>query len=78
MDPRPDDIRTQIVTTRASLGRHLDELGARIDLTKERVKTNAQLYGGIGAIVAGLAGIVMFRPRRPVTRRVAHPFRAAL
>jgi hypothetical protein len=77
MDPAPDVLRTQIASTRASLDRHLDELGTRIDVTKERVKTSAQLWGGIGAVAAGLVGMVMFWPRKIERRRVAHPFRRA-
>lgn len=77
MDPRPDDLRTQIASTRAALDYHLDELGTQIDVTKERVKTKAQLWGGVSAVAAGLFGIVVFWPRRVVRRRVAQPFRGA-
>jgi hypothetical protein len=41
------------------------------------VKANAQWWGGIGAVAAGLVGTVMFWPRRIERRRVAQPFRAA-
>jgi hypothetical protein len=78
MDPRPDDIRTQIEGTRAELDRDLDRLGARIDRTKERMKLQAQWWGGISAIAAGALGMVMFWPRRVVRRRVAQPFRGAI
>jgi len=76
MDSRPDDLRSQIECTRASLDRHLTELGTRIDITKERVKANAQLWGAVSAVAAGLIGIVMFRPRRAPSRRVVHPVAA--
>jgi hypothetical protein len=76
MDPRPDVLRAQIETTRASLDRHLDELGTRIDITKERVKSNVQLWGAVSAVAAGVLGIVMFRPRRQAPRRVVHPVAA--
>jgi hypothetical protein len=77
MDSGPDVIRAQIETTRASLDRHLDELGTQIDNTKERVKTNAQYWGGIGAVVAGVMGAVMFWPRRQPRRRVLRSFQRA-
>jgi hypothetical protein len=77
MDPRPDVIRTQIETTRASLDRHLDELGTQIHLTRDRVASNAQYWGGIGAVAAGVMGAVVFWPRRPPGRRVLKSFRAA-
>jgi hypothetical protein len=77
MDPRPDDLRAQIASTRASLDHHLDELGTRIDVTKERVKSNAQLWGAVSAVAAGVAGIAMFWPRRAAGRRVVHPVSAA-
>jgi hypothetical protein len=78
MDTRPDVLRAQIDGTRASLDRHLDELGTQIDATKERVKAGAQWWGGIGAIAAGALGVLMFWPRRAAHRRVARPFRAAV
>jgi hypothetical protein len=78
MDPRPDVLRAQIATTRESLDRHLDELGTQIDITKERVKANAQLWGGISAVAAGVVGAVVLWPRRVERRRVAQPFRAAM
>jgi hypothetical protein len=77
MDSRPDYLRSQIDTTRAALDRHLNELGTRIDITKERVKANAQVWGAVSAVAAGVIGIVMFRPRRRVPRRVVHPLSAA-
>ena len=77
MDPNPVVLRAQIDTTRATLDRHLDQLGTQIDITKERVKANAQWWGGISAVAAGLAGVAMFWPRRIARRRVAQPFRAA-
>jgi hypothetical protein len=73
MDPRPDDIRAQIAGTRASLGRHLDELGAEIDERKARAKqrliSGAQYWGAVSAVVFGLLGAVILRPRRTVRRR---------
>ena len=63
MDTRPDVLRAQISGTRASLNRHLDELGVQIDVTKERLKASAQWWGGVSAIAAGVLGIVMFWPR---------------
>ena len=78
MDTRPDVLRTQISGTRASLGRHLDELGAQFDVTKDRVKASAQWWGGVSAVAAGVAGVLMFWPRRVTRRRVAQPFRAAV
>jgi hypothetical protein len=77
MDSRPDVIRAQIATTRASLDRHLDQLGTQVDVTKERVKNNAQYWGGIGAVAAGLMGAVVFWPRRPQRRRVLRSFQRA-
>lgn len=78
MDTRPDVLRAQISGTRASLDRHLTELGTQIDVTKERVKANAQWWGGISAVAAGAAGVLMFWPRRVARRRVAQPLRAAV
>ncbi len=63
MDSAPDDIRAQITATRASLDRHLDQLGTQIDVTKERAVANAQYWGGVGAVAAGLVGAVIFWPR---------------
>jgi hypothetical protein len=77
MDPRPDDLRAQIASTRASLDRHLDELGTQFGVTKERVKANAQWWGGISAVATGALGVVVFWPRHAARRRVAQPFRAA-
>jgi len=78
MDTQPDVLRAQINGTRASLDRHLDELGAQIDVTKERVKASAQWWGGVSAVAAGVAGVLMFWPRRVARRRVAQPVRAAV
>jgi len=78
MDPRPDVIRSQIEDTRATLDRDLDRLGTRLDRTKERVKLQAQWWGGVSAVAAGALGIVMFWPRRIARRRVAQPFRGAI
>ena len=78
MDPRPDDIRAQIAATRASLDRHLGELGTQVDVTKERVANNAQYWGGISAVVAGVVGAVVMWPRRAPRRRVLHSFQRAL
>jgi hypothetical protein len=77
MDPRPDDIRSQIAATRASLDRHLDELGTKVDVTKERVATNAQYWGGISAVVAGVVGAAVLWPRRAPRRRVLRSFQRA-
>jgi Protein of unknown function (DUF3618) len=72
MDSTPDDIRAQIASTRASLDRHLDELETQVDLTKERVKdtvvNNAQYWGGIGAVAAGVLGAIALWPRRRARR----------
>lgn len=78
MDSRPDELRTQIASTRAALDYHLDELGTQIDVTKDRVKTQAQFWGGISAVAAGVLGLIAFWPRRVVRRRVAQPFRGAV
>ena len=71
MDSAPDDIRAQITATRASLDRHLDQLGAQIDVTKERAVANAQYWGGVGAVAAGLVGAVIFWPRNGSRHRFA-------
>ncbi|HKB12403.1 MAG TPA: hypothetical protein VKD69_17195 [Vicinamibacterales bacterium] len=63
--------------TRASLDRHLGQLGTQIDETRDRVATKAQYYGGIGAVAAGLLGAVAFWPRRPARRRVLRSFQRA-
>jgi len=77
MDPGPDVIRGQIETTRASLDRHLDQLGTQIDLTRQRVASNVQYWGGIGAVAAGVVGAMVFWPRRVPRRRVLHSFQRA-
>ena len=77
MDSRPDDIRAQIAATRASLDRHLGELGTQVDVTKERVANNAQYWGGISAVVAGVVGAVVMWPRRAPRRRVLRSFQRA-
>jgi len=77
MDSTPDHIRARIARTRASLDRHLGELGTQVDVTKERVANNAQYWGGIGAVVAGVIGAVMFWPRHAQRRRVLHSFQKA-
>jgi hypothetical protein len=77
----PDVIRAQIEGTRASLDRHLDELGAEVDATKARVKdrvaSGAQYWGGISAVAAGLLGAVVLWPRRRPRRRVLRSFQRA-
>ena len=78
MDSTPDHIRAQIAATRASLDRHLGELGTQVDVTKERVANNAQYWGGISAVVAGLVGAVVLWPRRAPRRRVLHSFQRAM
>jgi hypothetical protein len=78
MDSTPDDIRAQIAATRASLDRHLGELGTQVDVTKERVANNAQYWGGVSAIVAGLVGAVVLWPRRAPRRRVLRSFQKAM
>jgi len=78
MDPRPDLIRAQITATRAELDHHLDELGTEIDVTKERVKANAQYWGGVGAVAAGLVGAVIFWPRRREPRRRLHQLQSSV
>jgi Protein of unknown function (DUF3618) len=77
MDSTPDDIRSRIAATRASLDRHLGELGTQVDVTKDRVATNAQYWGGITAVVAGMVGAVVMWPRRAPRRRVLHSFQGA-
>jgi hypothetical protein len=77
MDSTPDHIRARIAETRASLDRHLGELGTQVDVTKERVATNAQYWGGIGAVVAGVVGAVAMWPRRAQRRRVLRSFQRA-
>ena len=77
MDSTPDHIRAQIASTRASLDRHLGELGVQVDVTKERVANNAQYWGGITAVVAGVVGAVVMWPRRAPRRRVLHSFQRA-
>jgi len=78
MDSTPDHIRAQIAATRASLDRHLGELGTQVDVTKERVANNAQYWGGISAVVAGLVGAVVLWPRRAPRRRVLRSFQRAI
>lgn len=78
MDSTPDHIRAQIAATRASLDRHLSELGTQVDVTKERVANNAQYWGGISAVVAGVVGAVVMWPRRAHRRRVLHSFQRAM
>ena len=79
MDPRPDDIRAQIAATRASLDRHLGELGTQVDVTKARMANNAQYWGGISAVVAGVVGALVLWPRRAAPRRrVLHSFQKAM
>lgn len=78
MDSTPDHIRAQIAATRASLDRHLGELGTQVDVTKERMANNAQYWGGISAVVAGVVGAVVLWPRRAPRRRVLHSFQRAM
>jgi hypothetical protein len=78
MDSTPADIRAQISATRASLDRHLGELGTQVDITKDRVANNAQYWGGISAVVAGVVGAVVLWPRRAPRRRVLHSFQKAM
>jgi Protein of unknown function (DUF3618) len=78
MDSTPDDIRAQIAATRASLDRHLGELGTQVDVTRERVANNAQYWGGISAVVAGVVGAVVLWPRRAPRRRVLRSFQKAM
>jgi hypothetical protein len=49
-----------------------------VDVTKERVASNAQYWGGIGAVVAGVVGAVVMWPRRAPRRRVLHSFQKAM
>jgi hypothetical protein len=77
MDSTPDDIRARIAATRASLDRHLGELGTQVDDTKDRVASNAQYWGGIGAVVAGVVGAMAMWPRRAQRRRVLRSFQRA-
>jgi hypothetical protein len=81
MDPGPNVIRSQIASTRESLGRHLDELGSQIDDTKTRVKekvtSSAQYWGAMSAVALGLIGAVAFWPRRVRRRRVLRSFQRA-
>ena len=78
MDSTPDHIRARIAATRASLDRHLGELGTQVDVTKERVANNAQYWGGISAVVAGVVGAVVMWPRRAPRRRVLPSFQRPL
>jgi hypothetical protein len=64
MDERPDVIEDQIEHTRDRLDRDLDRLDVQISRTKERVKAQAQWWGGISAVAAGALGAVAFWPRR--------------
>jgi hypothetical protein len=64
MDERPDVIEDQIEHTRDRLDRDLDRLDVQISRTRERVKAQAQWWGGIGAVAAGALGAVAFWPRR--------------
>jgi len=41
------------------------------------VATNAQYWGGIGAVVAGVVGAVAMWPRRAQRRRVLRSFQRA-
>jgi hypothetical protein len=64
MAETPDDIRTQIAQTRARLDNHLETLGAQVEAKKEQLAISAQKWGGIAAVTAGAAGVLMFWPRR--------------
>jgi hypothetical protein len=64
MDERPDVVEHQIEQTRARLDRDLDRLDAQVAVTKERMKAQAQYWGGIGAIAAGSIGALALWPRR--------------
>ena len=64
MDERPDVIEHQIAETRERLDRHLDTLDVQMTRTKERLKAQAQWWGGMSAVAAGTLGALVFWPRR--------------
>jgi hypothetical protein len=64
MDETPHGIREQIEHTRASLDRHLDELGAHVRVGRERLVAGTQWWMGLSAVAAGALGIVWFWPRQ--------------
>jgi len=68
MAETPDSIRTQISSTRSRLDRDLDRLSDQVEVKKDEVTRLAQWWGGLSAVVAGAAGILMFWPRRPRAR----------
>jgi hypothetical protein len=64
MDERPDVIEDQIEATRARLDRDLDRLDSNVAVAKERMKAQAQYWGGVGAVAVGAVGALAFWPRR--------------
>jgi hypothetical protein len=64
MDERPDVIEREIERTRERLDRDLDRLDTQVEITKERVKAQAQWWVGVSAVAAGALGAVAFWPRR--------------
>ncbi|HZP49368.1 MAG TPA: DUF3618 domain-containing protein [Vicinamibacterales bacterium] len=64
MDEKPDQLEREIARTRGTLDRDLRRLGDRIDALKERAIAQAQWWAGIGAVAMGVAGAIVFWPRR--------------
>jgi Protein of unknown function (DUF3618) len=77
MHQSPDEIRSQITRTRASLDRQLDRLAARLD---PRVRIGPEPLKRVGAMAAVATGVVMLirnvrtlRQRQVVRRRRVIP-----
>ena len=64
MDEQPDVIEHQIDRTRERLDRDLDRLDAKMAFAKDRIKAQAQWWGGVSAIAAGTIGAMAFWPRK--------------
>lgn len=64
MDERPDVLREQIRRTRATLDRHLNDLGARFNDSRNRLAAGIQWWAGVSAVAAGAIGAVWLWPRR--------------
>ncbi|MBS1818615.1 MAG: DUF3618 domain-containing protein [Acidobacteria bacterium] len=63
MDDRPDVIEQQIERTRERLDAHLDQLDTRVGIARERLKAQAQWWGGVSAVAAGAIGAAVFWPK---------------
>jgi hypothetical protein len=64
MDERPDVIEDRIDRTRRRLDRDLDRLDVKMADTKEKVKAQAQWWGGWSAVAVGTIGALAMWPRR--------------